>query len=147
MASLYGALGFTLILGVKAGLWTWGPILAAVLAAVNFCAVYAAMLTTALFVRSAAVSAAVGFILFISGIFAGQRHELIPMFEAGLGRTLFSGYTLIVPRISALATAAADLSASLPLQLRSLTSLLLGMVVFGMGVLALGVYRFEQKDF
>jgi Cu-processing system permease protein len=147
LASLYGAVGLTLIFGVKAGLWTWGLVLAGVLAAVSFCAVYAAMLASALFARSAAVSAAVGFVIFVSGIFAGLRHELLPLFDDGVGRILFNGYTLMIPRISALATAAADLAGSSPVQLRSLTSMLVGMIVFALGVLALGVHRFEQKDF
>ena len=146
-ASLYGAVGLTLILGVKAGLWTWGLILAALLAAVNFCAVYAAMLTSALFARSAAVSAAVGFVVLVSGISAGLRHELLPLFDHGVGRFLFNVYTLLLPRISALAIAAADVATSTPLQLRSLTGMLAGMVVFALGVLAVGVHRFEQKDF
>ena len=147
LAALYGAVGLTLILGVKARLWTWGLILAGALAAVSFCAVYAAMLTAALFARSAAVSAAVGFVVFISGIFAGLRHQLLPLFDDGVGRFLFDAYTLVIPRLSALATAAADLAGSTPVRLRSLTSMLVGMVVFASGVLALGVHRFEQKDF
>lgn len=147
MASLYGAIGFTLILGFKAGLWAWGMIIAAGLAAISFCAVYAAMLATALFVRSAAVSAAVGFLLFISGIFAGYRHDVMKAFEAGFGRTAFQAYTAILPRVSSLADAGADIAASLPVELRSLSSMLIGVVVFGFGLLSLGVYRFEQKDF
>lgn len=146
-ASLYGAVGFTVIIGVKGHFWTWGPILAAVLAAVNFCAVYAAMLTSALFARSAAVSAAVGFVIFISGIFAGFRHDMLKMFEPGIGKILFDGYTTIMPRVSALANAAADLATSTPVALRSLPSLLFGTVVFGLAMLALGVHRFEEKDF
>lgn len=147
LASLYGAVGLTLILGVKARLWTSGLVLAGGLAAVGFCAVYAAMLTSALFARSAAVSAAVGFVVLVSGIFAGLRHALLPLFDDGAGRILFGAYTLLVPRLSALAVAAADLAGSTPLQLRSLTSMLVGTVVFAAGVLALGVHRFEQKDF
>lgn len=146
-AALYGATGVTLILGVKAGLWSWGLIIASALAAVSFCAVYAAMLTTALLVRSAAVSAAVGFVLFISGIFAGYRHEVSRALEAGVGRTLFQAYSAVVPRVSALADTSAQIAANLPLEVRSLTTMLIGVVVFGFGLLSLGVYLFEQKDF
>lgn len=147
LASLYGAVGLTLILGVKARLWTSGLVYAGAIAAVSFCAVYAAMLTAALFARSAAVSAAVGFVVFVSGIFAGLRHELLALFDDGVGKALFAGYTLLIPRLSALAGAGADLAASATPPLRSLPGMLAGTIVFALGVLALGVYRFEEKDF
>lgn len=146
-ASLYGALGLTVILGVKAGLWTSGPVLSALIASVCFAAIYAAMLTTALFVRQAAVSAGVGFLVFFGGILAGIRADVAPMLDEGFGRSSFLAVTLVLPRLSAVATAAADLAASAPMQVRSLPALLGGVFVFGLGVLALGIFRFEQKDF
>jgi len=147
LAALYGGGGLALLLGVKTGLWTWRPLVAGLLSSAGFAAIYAAMLTTTLYARSAAVSAAVGFIVFVSGIAAGNRRTLIPMFEEGIGRTLFAGYTLIFPRLSSLGSAAADIAASRPLEVRSLASLLLGSLIFGGGVLSLGIWRFEQKDF
>lgn len=147
MAALYGAGGLTLIFGVKTGVWTPGPILAALLAALTFAALYAGMLTSALFARSAAVSAAVGMILFVAGICAGYRASLASMFEEGAGRSVFKAVTLLLPRVSALADAGADMAASAPLEVHSLGSLLAGVFVFGLGVLALGAWRFEQRDF
>lgn len=146
-AALYGGGGLTLLLGVKTGLWTWRPLVASLFSTAGFAPIYAAMLTVALYARSASVSAAVGFLIFVSGIAAGNRHDLIPMFEEGVGRTIFSGYTLLFPRISSLGSAAADIAASQPLEVRSLGMLLVGVLVFGAGVLSLGIWRFEQKDF
>jgi len=147
MAALYGAGGFTLLFGIKSGVWTWGPLLAGLLAAVTFAAIYAAMLTSALVVRNAAVSAGVGFVLFGTGILAGYRASLAPMFEEGLGREAFKAVTLMLPRVSALADAGAAIAASAPLEVRSLTSLIAGVFVFGLGLLAVGAWHFEQKDF
>jgi len=147
MAAVYGAGGLTLIFGIKSGVWTWGPLIAALLAAVTFAALYAAMLTSALFARNAAVSAAVGFAFFIAGILAGYRTSLTPMLEEGLSRSAFRGVTLLLPRVSALADAGADIAASAPLEVHSLVSLLAGVFIFGLGLLALGAWRFEQRDF
>ena len=36
---------------------------------------------------------------------------------------------------------------SAPLEVRSLTSLILGVFVFGLGLLSIGAWHFEQKDF
>ncbi|MCI0570536.1 MAG: ABC transporter permease [Myxococcaceae bacterium] len=147
MAALYGACGLVVLLGLKAGLWTVGPLLAALLASVTFAALYAVMLTGAVFVRSAAVSAALGAVLFVLGILAGYRARVATVFDPGLPRSVFRALTAVVPRVSSLADAGAAIAASEPLALRSLGSLLIGVLLFGMGALAVGVWRFEEKDF
>lgn len=145
--ALYGSVGLWLIFGVKTGYWPVGPLVAALLACGSFAAVYAVMLTTATLVRSAALCAATGFLTFVAGIIAGYRSSIAPVFEEGLSRKLFLGVTAVVPRLSALATASADIAASQPLGVKSLGLLLLGVVVFGLGVLAVGFWRFEGKDY
>lgn len=146
-AAVYGAGGLTLIFGVKAHVWTWGPIVAALLAVGTFTAIYAAMLATALFARSAAVSSAVGMGLFILGIIAGHREKILGMFAPGVGRSCFAAITLMVPRVSSLAEASAAIASSAHLELRSLTGLMAGVIVFALGLLSLAAWRFEQKDF
>lgn len=147
VGALYGAGGMTLILGVKTGVWTARPLAAALLASVSFAAIYAPMLTAALFVRSAAFSAFVGGLFFVAGIVASYRSQISPLFEAGIGRALFRGATALVPRVSTLADVASSLAASERVDPGQLGSLLAGMLVFGLGALALGVWRFEQRDF
>jgi ABC-type transport system involved in multi-copper enzyme maturation permease subunit len=145
--ALYGSVGLLVIFGVKTGFWTTGPLIAAVLACGSFAAVYAVMLTTATLVRSAALCAAAGFLIFVGGIIAGYRSSIARVFEEGLSRTLFQGVTTVLPRLSALADASADLAASQPLEVKSLETLVAGVVVFGLGVLAVGLWRFEGKDY
>ncbi len=145
--TLYGTTGLVLIFGVKAGYWTAGPFIAGLLACVGFAAVYAVMLTTATLVRSAALCAAAGFVFLVGGVIAGYRQKLMPFFEEGIGRNAFSAVTLVLPRLSALAMAGGDIAASAPLEVRSLGLLLLGVLVFGFGALALGFWRFDGKDY
>jgi ABC-type transport system involved in multi-copper enzyme maturation permease subunit len=145
--SLYGAGGLLIILGVKTGYWTAGPLVAALLACVSFAAVYAVMLTTATVVRSAALCAASGFLIFVGGIIASYRTAIAGVFEEGLSRDLFKGVTLLLPRLSALADAGAKLAASQPLEVKSLETLLAGVFIFGLGVLAIGFWRFEGRDY
>jgi ABC-type transport system involved in multi-copper enzyme maturation permease subunit len=145
--ALYGSVGLLVIFGVKTGFWTAGPLIAALLAVGSFAAVYAVMLTTATLVRSAALCAAAGFLIFVGGVIAGYRSSIARVFEEGLSRTAFQAVTAVLPRLSALANASAELAASQPLEVKSLEALVAGVVVFGLGVLAVGLWRFEGKDY
>ncbi|ADO72355.1 hypothetical protein [Stigmatella aurantiaca] len=145
--ALYGSGGLLLILGVKTGYWTAGPLIAALLACVSFAAVYAVMLTTATVVRSAALCAATGTLALVGGIIAGYRTSIARVFEDGASREIFQAVTLVLPRLSSLADAAAELAASQPLGVQSLGTLLMGVFVFGLGVLAMGFWHFEGKDY
>jgi len=143
----YGAGGLVLILGVKSGYWTARPLVAAMLAGVSFASIYAAMLAVALFVRSAAMSAATGGILFVAGIVASYRHKILPMFEPGFGRGAFRAVTSVLPRVAALADTSAQIAGSGHYDHPALWSLLAGLLLFACSVLALAIWRFEQKDF
>ncbi|WNG58462.1 hypothetical protein F0U59_29715 [Archangium gephyra] len=147
LGSLYGSLGLVLIFGVKTGYWTMGPVISALLACVSFAAVYSVMLTTATLIRSAALCAALGGITLVAGIIAGFRTKIAPFIEDGVSRELFKGVTLVLPRLSALAKAGMDLAASTPLGVQSLTMLLAGVFVFSLGILALGFWWFEGRDY
>lgn len=147
MGALYGAGGFTLLFAIKAGVWSARPILAAMIASVTFAAIYGAMLTAALLARSASLSAAVGGALFIGGIIAGYRERMSDFFESGLARGAFRAATLFLPRVSTLADTSADLAAGAPVDGRVFGSQLLGLFVFGLSMVAFGIWLFEQKDF
>lgn len=147
VCALYGAGGLVVLLGVKTGMWSMGPIWAALLAVVNFATVYAGMMAVAMFARSAALSAGTGVFLFIAGIISGRRHELATLFDEGWGRDVFDAVTLFFPRVSALGTFAIDLAGGRTIVASALVSLLAGFVVFSLGVLSVGTWHFEQKDF
>jgi len=147
VGSLYGAGAFTILLSVKSGVWTLRPIVAALLASATFSAIYGAMLASALFVRSAAVAAAVGGALFVLGIVAGYRDDLAPLFNAGPSRVIFLFVTSLLPRVSQIANAAADLASSHAVDLPHLGRSLFGLEAFGLGCLAVGMWQFERKDF
>ncbi|MCK6546725.1 hypothetical protein L6R52_12815 [Myxococcota bacterium] len=145
--ALYGAIGFTVILGLKTGVWTPRLLGAALLAIVTFGAIYGVMVTAAIFVRSAAVSTVVGNGMFVAGIFSGYRDRLAPMFEPGLERAVFEAMCTIVPPISAIADEAGRLAGTEAVDAALLGQRLAGMFVFGVAAFAVGVWRFEQKDF
>lgn len=143
----YGALGFTVVLGLKTGVWTPRLLVAALLAVITFLAIFGVMVTAAVFVRSSALSALAGGVLCVAGLFAGNRDQLLPMFEPGSERTAFELFCRVSPPVSAIARVAGDVAASLPIDGGLLLRQLSGLVFFGAAAVAVGIWRFEQKDF
>lgn len=145
--TLYGAGGLTLLLGFKTGVWSAQLIVGSAIGWVGFCAIYAVMLTTNFFVRSAALSGALGVLTLILGIFASFRESMAVAMNEGLGRTLFSWAMLPLPRLGSLATTAANLAASEPVDTTIILRLIAGCLIFTAALLSVAAYRFERKDF
>ena len=147
IGSLYGAGGLLVILGAKTGVWNWHPLLAAVLAVVGFGTVYSGMLLSAVLVRSAAVSAACGALLLFAGTLAGYRTAILSSMREGPGRWAFAAWSGLMPSLSTLADAAANLAAARPVGVGQLGGVLAGCGLFSAAALALAVWHFEGKDF
>lgn len=147
MGVLYGAGGLTVLLGVKTGVWNAKLIVGSGVGWVGFCALYAVMLTSNFFVRSAALSGALGVVTLILGVVASFRESIAVAMTAGFGRELFSWAMLPIPRLGTLATVSAKLAASEPLEGELVSRLLVGCFIFSAALLSVAAYRFERKDF
>ena len=147
LATIYGASGFCVLLGLKTGVWTLRPVLAALLTSVSFAAIYAGMLLASLVARSAALSAAVGGALFILGIVAGHRDRLLVAWREGVTRTLFAAVTALLPRVSTLGRFAADAAAGRLVSSAALGGLVGGFLLFVLGTLAVATWAFDRKDY
>jgi hypothetical protein len=147
MSAIYGAGGLCVLLGLKTGVWTFRPVLAALLMSVSFATIYAGMLLAALVARSAALSAMAGGLLFVLGTVAGVRDDLLGAWRPGVTRTLFAAATALLPRISGLGRLAAALANHQAVALSSFLGLVGGFLLFSLAALALAVWVFERKDY
>lgn len=147
VATLYAAGGLCLLLGLKTGVWSFWPVLGGLFTGLGFAAVYAAMLLAALLVRSAALSAAAGAVLFAAGIVAGNREAIMPAMDPGIGRALTGAVTAVLPRLSGLPALAASFSRGESASVAAVAPLLGGVTLFALGMLLVGVWLFEQKDY
>lgn len=145
--ALYASGGLVVLLGVKTGVWTLRPLLSAMLCALGFATVYAVMLACSVWVRSSAVAASGGVLIFALGIISGKRTTLAPLFEEGLGRSAFELFIAPFPRMTTLASFAAGLEEGEVLSTQLLVSMGAGFLLFALAALALAVWRFERTDY
>lgn len=145
--TFYGAGGLTVLLGLKTGEWNARFLAGSTLGWVGFCAIYAAMLSVAFFVRSAALCGAAGIVTLVLGVFASFREAIAETINEGASRTAFKIAMLPFPRFGTLATVSAHLSADYPLAETPITRLVLGCASFSIALLAIAAWRFEEKDF
>jgi Cu-processing system permease protein len=147
IATLYGAMGVVVLLGVKTGLWNARMLWGALIGVAVFATVYAGMMLAAVMVRSAAFSAATGLALTLLGIASSNRAAIAKAIDPGLGRKAFEWAMVPVPKLGTLAVRAAFLSGHHALDAGELGRLLGGAALFAAGVLVLALYLFERKDF
>jgi Cu-processing system permease protein len=146
-AVLYGSVGLTLLLGVKSGLWSWRLVQGSAIGWVGFAALYAAMLGTAFFVRSAAASAAAGIATLVLGVLASNREAVAAALSAGPGRWVFRALVMPFPRLGDLGLASAYLAMGRPVDAGVTARLLLGCLLFAAALLSVAAWRFDREDF
>jgi Cu-processing system permease protein len=147
LGTLYGAVGLTTLLGFKSGLWSARLVLGSAIGWAGFCGIYAAMLTVAFFVRSAAASAAAGFLTLILGIFSSNRETVAAALSPGPWRWVFRALVMPFPRLADLATASAHVALGRPVEAGTLARLVAACFLFAGSLLAVAAWRFERKDF
>ena len=117
------------------------------LGVVAFCALYAAMLTSAFFVRSAALSAATGVGTLILGVMSSYRESIADVLNSGLGRQAFRVAMMPFPRLALLANASAQYAAGTPMNVEMMVRLIVGAFIFAAALLSVAAWRFERSDY
>jgi ABC-type transport system involved in multi-copper enzyme maturation permease subunit len=145
--ALYGAGGLCAILGMKTGVLTLRPVLAALLGTAAFATIYSGMMAAAVLARSATSSAGVGLALYFAGVLAGYRTTLAPMLSKGVSRYAFELVTALLPRISTLGNLASDIAGGQQVSAAHMLSLCTGFLAFAAAVLAAAMWGFERRDF
>lgn len=147
IGTVYGAGGFLLVVSAKSGVWTLRPLLGVLLTAVPFFAIYAAMLTTAVFVRSAPLCAASGGALFSLGIVASHRDSIAALFEPGVFRWAFQVLMAPLPRIADIAEVSSAIAVGTPVAPSEVWRHVTGTLALGTALLAVGAWQLDKKDF
>jgi len=145
--TLYGAAGFMTVLGLKTGVWSTGILLATSLGSVTFAAIYAAMLTTAVFMRYTPVIILVGLTVMVGGICASNIEAIQSEIETQWLSTALGTLSQFVPRVVRVSHYAADIAGGMSVDTAMLARSLSGMLFFGLSTLCLGLWHFERKDF
>jgi Cu-processing system permease protein len=143
----YGAGGLWAVLAFKSGFYHPGPLLGALVSVFGFFAVYAVMLTTAVWVRSSALSAVCGVFTIALGLIASKRDTISAALSPGFGRSLFRAFTAPWPRLAELGDIAAQIATRSPVDYGELTRHVVASVIFGLAVLSLGIWKLEKQDF
>lgn len=147
LGTAYGAVGLTLVLGVKSGLWMWGLVQASALGWVGFCSIYAAMLATTFFVRSAAASSAAGIGTLVLGVVSSTREQIAHVLTPGPQRWLFRAVVMPIPRLADLSVLSSHVAMGLPVAPGTLVQSVAACAVFSAALLAIATWRFERRDF
>lgn len=141
----YAALILTVLVGVKAGVWSPLLLAGALGSCVAFASVYGAMLASAVLVRSSGLSAAIGVGLFFAGNLL-TRPGAATLFDEGWKRTLFLAAVAPLPRLWGVAEIGPALSGLVAFD-ASLLRTALGTLLFGVACVMLALWQFERRDY
>jgi Cu-processing system permease protein len=139
--------GASAVLFVKAEVFTVAPLAGALAAFVGFMTIYAAMLMVSTLARSAALSAATAFMLFIAGMATSDRAALLALIKTGITRDLVGLVIGPLPRLLALATSGASVAKGVPINWGELLPAVGGSLALAGFCLGLACAAVQYKDY
>lgn len=144
---LYGAGGFTLILGFKTQAWSLGLLGTGAMACLSFATLYSLMLVLSIAASSTALSALGGWVLLFGGIIASSRESIAESMESEIGTFFFEGLTAALPRFATIADQASLIAAGQDLSPTSFVVMNGSSLIICFALLLIGIFLFEQKDY
>ena len=145
--TLYGAAGFMTVLGIKTGVWSTGILLSTTLGSMTFAAIYATMLTMAVFIRYTPAIIIAGLLVMFGGVLGSNIEHIQAEIETQWLSQLLGVVSQFIPRVGRVSHFAADIAGSMPIDEAMLLRSIGGMLFFGLAMLCLGLWHFERKDF
>ena len=145
--TLYGAAGFMTVLGIKTGVWSTGILLSTTLGSMTFAAIYATMLTMAVFIRYTPAIIIAGLVVMFGGVLGSNIEHIQAEIETQWLSQLLGVVSQFIPRVGRVSHFAADIAGSMPIDEAMLLRSIGGMLFFGLAMLCLGLWHFERKDF
>ncbi len=140
----YLVLGVWTVLGVKTGIWNASFLLAAALAVFAFAVLLAVVLLVSVVSNSAVLATMVAYFFLIMSPVLAQHEKIAPLFQRQWSRNVMKWLCYVFPKVFDLGN-----SSRLALEGRGFESWmpLWSSAIFGLVMLAAGLWFFERRDY
>ncbi len=139
--------GVSLVLFWKAGFFTLSPIIGSLMAVLAFMAIYAMMLLATTLVRSAALAAGSGMMLFLFGAVTSDREAFASIFRDGTMRTMVEWLIAVFPRFHSLASFGAEAAGGQTIVWTPFWPLAGATIAFSIGLVGLACFVVQGRDY
>ena len=138
--------GFSAVLAWKAGIATIAPLAGAIAASIAFGAIYAGMLLATTLVRSSALAAGTGLLLYIISVATSSREDVLQLFERGWVRDVAAVVMAHLPRLRGVADLGARLASSADVDWATSGIALGTTLLFAATALAAAAWVVQRRD-
>ncbi|HEY1099884.1 MAG TPA: ABC transporter permease subunit [Myxococcota bacterium] len=138
--------GVSLVLFIKAEMFTVAPIAGAAMACIAFAAIYAVMLAVGALARSAALSAGAGLATFVAGIVVGHKQDWLNWLESPT-RQIADVVTMPLPNLKALADVGAAAASGAPLEAATIAPVIAATLAFAVVGVAVAAAVVSTRDY
>jgi Cu-processing system permease protein len=139
--------GGSVVLFVKAELFTFAPLAGALAAFIGFMTLYAQMLAVAAFARSAALSAGAAFVLYGVGLATSDRALVLSLIKNGFTRELVGVLIGPMPRFAVLGNYGKDVAMQAPILWGELIPVVGGTLALAAFCVAVACTIVQMKDY
>ena len=139
--------GGSVVLFVKAELFTFAPLAGAAAAFIAFMTMYALMLAVSTFARSAALSAGAAFVLYVAGLATSDRATVLSLIKNGITREIVSVVIGPLPRLTVLGNFGKDVAMGAPVLWSELLPVVGGTLALAAFCVLVACTVVQMKDY